>query len=63
METSTLDLPACDLTRRSVRVLQKRANGFVDFEFSVGWPELSVELAMTEADFEAFCQVQKARLL
>jgi phenol hydroxylase P0 protein len=44
-------------------VLQKRANGFVDFEFSVGWPELTVELAMTEADFEAFCQVQKAKLL
>lgn len=63
METAPLDFPVCDLSRRSVRVLQKRANGFVDFEFSVGWPELTVELAMTEADFEAFCQVQKAAVL
>ncbi|WP_370680463.1 phenol hydroxylase subunit [Comamonas sp. GB3 AK4-5] len=63
METPHLDLPVCDLTRRSVRVLQKRANGFVDFEFSVGWPELTVELAMTEADFQAFCHTQKATVL
>lgn len=57
------ELPACDLSRRSVRVLQRRGNGFVEFEFSVGWPELVVELTMTEADFQAFCRRQQATLL
>lgn len=53
----------CDLSLRSVRVLRRRENGFVEFEFSVGWPELMVELTMMEADFQAFCKTQKARLL
>jgi len=57
------ELPACDLSRRSVRVLQRRGNGFVEFEFSVGWPELVVELTMTEADFQAFCRRQQATVL
>ena len=61
--TATVDLPACDLSRRSVRVLQRRANGFVEFEFSVGWPELVVELTMTEPDFQAFCSRQNATVL
>lgn len=63
LDTTTLDLPACDLSRRSVRVLQRRANGFVEFEFSVGWPELVVELTMAEADFQAFCRRQNATVL
>ncbi len=52
------DLPKADLTRRSVNVLRRRDNGFVEFEFSVGWPELVVELMMTQSDFEQFCQRQ-----
>jgi phenol hydroxylase P0 protein len=28
----------------------------VAFEFSIGWPELAVELMMPEAAFDAFCQ-------
>lgn len=55
--------PECDISRRFVRVLQRRSNGLVEFEFSIGWPELSVELMLPEADFEAFCSVQKARRL
>ncbi|QIL72072.1 phenol hydroxylase [Diaphorobacter sp. HDW4B] len=53
-----LDLPKADLTQRSVNVLRRRDNGFVEFEFSVGWPELVVELMMTQPDFEQFCQRQ-----
>jgi len=58
-----LELPACDVTQRTVRILRQRANGFIEFEFSVGWPELVVELMLTQADFEAFCQNQGARRL
>jgi phenol hydroxylase P0 protein len=56
-------LPACDLSRRSVRVMQRRANGFVEFEFSVGWPELVVELTMAEPDFQDFVRRQGATVL
>ena len=58
-----LDLPKADLTQRSVNVLRRRDNGFVEFEFSVGWPELVVELTMTEPDFQAFCSRQNATVL
>lgn len=56
--TEVLDLPKADLTQRSVNVLRRRENGFVEFEFSVGWPELVVELMMTQPDFEQFCNRQ-----
>lgn len=56
-------LPECDVSRRFVRVLQRRSNGFVEFEFSIGWPELSVELMLPERDFEEFCATQKAQQL
>ena len=54
-----LDLPKADLTQRSVNVLRRRDNGFIEFEFSVGWPELVVELMMTRPDFEQFCNRQQ----
>lgn len=60
---TSFELPTCDLSRRSVRVKQRRDNGFVEFEFSVGWPELVVELAMTEPDFQDFVRRQGATLL
>ena len=51
----------CDISRRFV--LQRRSNGLVEFEFSIGWPELSVELMLPERDFADFCIAQKARVL
>ena len=53
----------CDISLRFVRVLQRRSNGLVEFEFSIGWPELSVELMLPERAFADFCVAQKARLL
>ena len=53
---------ACDLSRKFVRVTQVRADGLVAFEFSIGWPEMAVELVLPEAAFEEFCianQVQR----
>ena len=41
------DLP-CDVSRKFVRVLQRRGNGLVEFEFSIGWPELAVELMLPQ---------------
>jgi len=58
-----LDLPRVDVSKRSVRILRTRDNGFIEFEFSVGWPELMVELMLTKPDFEDFCQQQRAEVL
>lgn len=55
-------LPHCDTSKRFVRVVERRSDGLVSFEFSIGWPELAVELMLPAAAFEAFCannQVQR----
>ncbi|TSE20386.1 Phenol hydroxylase subunit [Tepidimonas aquatica] len=46
--------PAVDITRRFVRVTAERG-AFVEFDFAIGWPELSVELVLPRAAFEEFC--------
>ena len=56
------DLP-CDVSRKFVRVLQRRANGFAECEFSIGWPDLAVELMLPQPAFEAFCQTHQVRWL
>lgn len=61
--TEIESLPDCDISRRFVRVLQRRRNGQVEFEFSIGWPELAVELMLPERAFAEFCAAQKARVL
>ena len=56
------DAATFDVTRKFVRVIDERANGLVAFEFSIGWPELSVELVLPHAAFDEFCakhQVQR----
>ena len=53
------DLPSCDTTRRFVRVLETRPDGLVSFEFSIGWPELAVELMLPAAAFDAFCATNR----
>lgn len=54
-----MDLPphpaAFDVRRKFVRVTERRANGFVAFEFSIGSPELVVELMLPAAAFDSFC--------
>jgi phenol/toluene 2-monooxygenase (NADH) P0/A0 len=44
-----------DTTRKFVRVIEKRANGMVEFEFAIGEPELFVELLLPAAAFADFC--------
>ena len=53
----------CDVTRRYVRVTGTDAAGFVHFEFSIAWPDLSVELVLTKADFDEFCRFHQVELL
>ena len=38
-----------------VRLIETKPNGFVEFEFSVGEPGLTVELILPRAAFEEFC--------
>jgi phenol hydroxylase P0 protein len=58
-EPNPTTLPAVDTTRRFVRVLDERADGLVSFEFSIGWPELAVELLLPAQAFEAFCAANR----
>ena len=44
-----------DVRLKYVRVLERRADGLVSFEFSIGWPELAVELMLPTAAFDDFC--------
>jgi phenol hydroxylase P0 protein len=55
----TMPDPACDTSRRFVRVLEQRADGFVAFEFAIGWPELAVELLLPPAAFGEFCAANR----
>ncbi len=47
-----------DPTRRYVRVVERRPDGLVEFEFAVGEPELFVEMLLPEPAFLAFCREQ-----
>lgn len=44
-----------DPTRRYVRVCELRPDGFIEFEFAIGDPEMCVELMLPEAAFHEFC--------
>lgn len=56
-------LPAVDTSLRFVRVLARRPDGLVTFEFAIGWPDLAVELMLPATAFDAFCAVHKVRRL
>jgi len=44
-----------DISRRFVRITGER-RGCVEFDFAIGWPELSVELVLPRAAFDDFCR-------
>lgn len=52
-----------DPARRFVKVTGVNARGFVEFEFAVGQPDLSVELMLPLAAFEEFCVAQNVSRL
>ena len=47
--------PELDTSKRFVRVIERRTDGLVSFEFSIGWPELAVELMLPSTAFDEFC--------
>ena len=49
------EAPIIDANAKFVRVTEKRADGFVAFDFAIGEPEIYVEMLLTEPDFRAFC--------
>jgi phenol hydroxylase P0 protein len=50
--------PAFDVERRYVRFRALRVDGYVEFDFAIGDPELSVELVMLLKDYQEFCRAQ-----
>ena len=59
MKPTPVELPACDTSRRFVRVTDERSDGLVAFDFAIGWPELSVELMLPTAAFAEFCAAHR----
>lgn len=47
--------PAIDLNRKFVRLIERRPDGFVEFEFAIGDPELFAEMLLPADAYEAFC--------
>jgi phenol hydroxylase P0 protein len=58
-------MPADEATmaRRYVRITGHSDNGFVQFEYSVGWPDFALEMALPEALFDDFCLKNKVQFL
>lgn len=55
--------PPFDVNRRYVRFREIRPDGFVEFDFAIGDPELSVELVMLLRDYQDFCRAQDVTYL
>lgn len=47
--------PSFDPTRKFVRVTELRPDGFVEFDFALGEPELFVEMILPAEAFDEFC--------
>lgn len=52
-----------DPSRKFVRVTSRRADGFVEFDFAVGEPEVFAEMMLPEHAFIEFCEAQWAQVL
>ena len=58
-------MPADEATmaRRYVRITGRSETGFVHFEYSVGWPDMAVELTLPEDMFKEFCKKNQVQFL
>lgn len=54
---------ALDPSDRFVKVSRINPQGFVEFEFAIGTPELCVELMLPPTAFEEFCLAHKVSRL
>lgn len=57
------ELVAIDPTRRYVRICEERTDGFIEFEFSIGDPDLCVELMLPKEAFDEFCIANEVVIL
>jgi phenol hydroxylase P0 protein len=54
---------AFDPQRKFVHVTELRPDGFVEFDFAIGEPELFVEMIMPSSVFDDFCAMNKVTFL
>ncbi|MBD3654947.1 phenol hydroxylase subunit [Marinobacter sp.] len=59
------DIPIAhlDTERRFVRITGERADGFVEFDFAVGEPELFVEMILSRPAFDEFCEMNRVQTM
>lgn len=55
--------PTVDVSRKYVRLVERRPDGLVEFEFSISDPALFVEMLLPEAAYEEFCLTNRVILL
>lgn len=48
-----------DLDRKYVRLVERRPDGLVEFEFSISDPALYVEMLLPAEGYESFCRDNK----
>jgi phenol hydroxylase P0 protein len=53
-------LQASDTARRFVRLNRVNAQGFVEFSFGIGSPDLMVELILDPMAYREFCEANQA---
>jgi phenol hydroxylase P0 protein len=51
--------PVVDISRKFVRLTERRPDGFVEFEFAIGEPELFAEMLLPADAYEAFCKTNE----
>ncbi|WP_084330508.1 phenol hydroxylase subunit [Castellaniella defragrans] len=54
MQTTPVSI---DVTRKYVRLLRRRPDGFVEFEFALGEPDLYVEMILPAPAYASFCAI------
>lgn len=52
-----------DTTRRYVRRTRIRADGFVEFDFAIGEPEIFAEMILSEQAYAEFCAANDVEVL
>lgn len=57
------DQPQMDVNRKFVRLVERRPDGLVAFEFSIADPALFVEMLLPEAAYEEFCKTNQVEFL
>ncbi|THF61862.1 phenol hydroxylase [Pseudothauera nasutitermitis] len=55
--------PEIDVNLKFVRLIERRPDGFVEFEFAIGEPDLCVELLLPEEGFRQFCRSNAVQFL